>query len=125
MPRVCSANLAVMSGQFKKLGVWLDFDDPYQTMDPEYIEAAWWTIQRAAGRGMLERGFRVVNWCPRCATAIADAEVEYWDETDPSVFVKFPVIGKKTNTSSYGLLPRGHSRQTWLLQSTWISNTPS
>src|SRR5208337_686554 len=45
--------------------------------------------------GMLERGFRVVNWCPRCATAIADAEVEYWDETDPSVFVKFPVTGKK------------------------------
>ncbi|HVP94826.1 MAG TPA: isoleucine--tRNA ligase [Methanoregulaceae archaeon] len=90
-----AANLVVMSDQFKKLGVWLDFDDPYQTMDPEYIEAAWWTIQRAAERGMLERGFRVVNWCPRCATAIADAEVEYWDETDPSVFVKFPVTGKK------------------------------
>ena len=90
-----TANLAVMSEQFKKLGVWLDFEDPYQTIQPEYIEAAWWTIQRAAERGMLERGFRVVNWCPRCATAIADAEVEYWDETDPSIFVKFPVTGKK------------------------------
>jgi len=87
-------NMVVMSGQFKKLGVWLDFDNPYQTIQPEYIEAAWWTIQRAAERGMLERGFRVVNWCPRCATAIADAEVEYWEETDPSIFVKFPLAGK-------------------------------
>jgi isoleucyl-tRNA synthetase len=87
-------NMKVMSGQFKKLGVWLDFDNPYQTIQPEYIEAAWWTIQRAAERGMLEQGFRVVNWCPRCATAIADAEVEYWEETDPSIFVKFPLAGK-------------------------------
>ena len=40
---------------------------------------------------MLDLGHRVVNWCPRCETAIADAEVEYWDERDPSVFVKFPL----------------------------------
>jgi isoleucyl-tRNA synthetase len=43
---------------------------------------------------MLERGHRVVNWCPRCETAIADSEVEYWDRKDPSIFVKFPVKGK-------------------------------
>jgi len=84
-------NKDVMSEQFKRLGVWMDFDDPYQTMQSEYIEAAWWTIKKADECGMLERGHRVVNWCPRCATAIADAEVEYWDETDPSIYVKFPV----------------------------------
>ena len=86
-------NKDIMSRQFMSLGVWLDFDDPYQTINPEYIEAAWWTLKRAHEEGMLEKGFRVVNWCPRCATAIADAEVEYWDETDPSIFVKFPVEG--------------------------------
>jgi isoleucyl-tRNA synthetase len=84
-------NKDVMSEQFKRLGVWMDFDNPYQTMQSEYIEAAWWTIKKADECGMLERGHRVVNWCPRCATAIADAEVEYWDETDPSIYVKFPV----------------------------------
>ncbi|OPX69118.1 MAG: Isoleucine--tRNA ligase [Methanoregulaceae archaeon PtaB.Bin056] len=86
-------NKDIMSEQFMRLGVWLDFDDPYQTMHPGYIEAAWWTLKRADEEGMLERGFRVVNWCPRCATAIADAEVEYWDERDPSIFVKFPLEG--------------------------------
>jgi len=51
----------VMSEQFKRLGVWLDFDDPYQTIKPYYIEAAWWTLKQAFERGMLERGHRVVN----------------------------------------------------------------
>lgn len=87
-------NKDVMSEQFMRLGVWLDFADPYQTMDPRYIEAAWWTCRKAAEHNMLEKGYRVVNWCPRCSTAIADAEVEYWDETDPSIYVKFPVRDK-------------------------------
>ena len=89
-----ATNKDIMSEQFKRLGVWMDFDDPYQTMHPGYIEAAWWTLKRAEEEGMLEKGFRVVNWCPRCATAIADAEVEYWDERDPSIFVKFPLAGE-------------------------------
>ena len=87
-------NKKLMDDQFAALGVWLDFPGAYQTVRPEYIEAAWWTLARAEDRGMLERGHRVVNWCPRCETAIADAEVEYWDESDPSVFVKFPLKGR-------------------------------
>ncbi|MDD3574329.1 MAG: isoleucine--tRNA ligase, partial [Methanospirillum sp.] len=83
----------IMSEQFKALGIWMDFDDPYQTVMPEYIEAAWWTLKKADEKGLLERGHRVVNWCPRCETAIADSEVEYWDEQDPSIFVKFPIHG--------------------------------
>ena len=89
-----AANMEVMSRQFEALGIWLDFADPYQTMKPEYIEAAWWTLARADEEGMLERGHRVVNWCPRCATAIADSEVDYADVTDPSIYVKFPLTGK-------------------------------
>ena len=84
-------NRELMSDQFRALGVWLDFENPYQTVTPDYIEAAWWALKRADEEGMLDLGHRVVNWCPRCETAIADAEVEYWDERDPSVFVKFPL----------------------------------
>jgi isoleucyl-tRNA synthetase len=87
-------NKKLMDEQFESLGVWLDFPGAYQTVKPEYIEAAWWTLAKADEHGMLERGHRVVNWCPRCETAIADAEVEYWDENDPSIFVRFPLTGK-------------------------------
>ncbi len=88
-------HMEIMSDQFRRLGVWLDFENPYQTIKEDYIESAWWTIRQADERGLLERGHRVVNWCPRCETAIADSEVEYWDETDPSIFVKFPIVGRE------------------------------
>ncbi len=80
-----------MTLQFQNLGVWLNWKDPYMTLRDEYIEAAWWTLKQAHEKQLLEKGRRVVNWCPRCETAIADSEVEYWDETDPSVYIKFPL----------------------------------
>ncbi|MGA9098449.1 MAG: isoleucine--tRNA ligase [Methanotrichaceae archaeon] len=83
-----------MTAQFKALGVWMDWDNPYMTLRNEYMEAAWWTLKKAHEHGLLERGLRVVNWCPRCETAIADSEVEYWEETDYSIYVKFPVEGE-------------------------------
>ncbi len=78
-----------MTDQFNTLGVWLDWEDPYMTLKDEYIEAAWWTLKQAREKDLLEIGKRVVNWCPRCETAIADAEVEYEDRTDPSIYIKF------------------------------------
>lgn len=84
-----------MTLQFKNLGVWLNWRDPYMTLRDEYIEAAWWTLKQAHEKKLLERGLRVVNWCPRCETAIADSEVEYWDEIDPSVFIKFPLANEE------------------------------
>lgn len=84
-----------MTQQFMDLGVWLDWEDPYMTLKDEYIEAAWWTLEKGYEKGLLEQGKRVVNWCPRCETAIADSEVEYWDEEDPSVYIKFNVRGEE------------------------------
>ena len=84
-------NRDAMTEQFKRLGVWMDWENPYMTVKAEYINSAWWTVKKAHEKGLLERKLMVVNWCPRCETALADAEIEYWDETDPSIFVKFPV----------------------------------
>ncbi|HEX7627399.1 MAG TPA: isoleucine--tRNA ligase [Candidatus Methanoperedens sp.] len=84
-----------MTLQFQNLGVWLNWKDPYMTLRDEYIEAAWWTLKKAHEKNLLERGLRVVNWCPRCETAIADSEVEYSDVSDPSVYIKFPVVNEE------------------------------
>ena len=84
-----------MAEQFKSLGVWMDWDNPYLTIMNYYIQGAWWTLHQAHRKGLLYTAERVLSWCPRCETALAEAEVEYWDETDPSIYVKFPVEGRE------------------------------
>jgi isoleucyl-tRNA synthetase len=69
----------------------MDWDDPYKTVDPEYMEAAWWGFKQAHERGLVEQGMRSINQCPRCETAIANNEVEYHDVGKPSIYVKFPL----------------------------------
>ncbi|MDY6818032.1 MAG: isoleucine--tRNA ligase, partial [Halobacteriales archaeon] len=76
---------------FKSFGVWMDWDDPYKTVTPEYMEAAWWGFKQAHERGLVERGKRSISQCPRCETAIAKNEVEYHQVEDPSIYVKFPL----------------------------------
>ncbi|AQL42517.1 isoleucine--tRNA ligase [Halorientalis sp. IM1011] len=76
---------------FKSFGVWMDWDDPYKTVRPEYMEAAWWGFEKAHERGLVEQGQRSISQCPRCETAIANNEVEYEHVDDPSIYVKFPL----------------------------------
>ncbi|MFC4249603.1 isoleucine--tRNA ligase [Natribaculum luteum] len=78
-----------LQSDFKSFGVWMDWDDPYKTVNPEYMEAAWWGFSKAAERGLVEKGQRSISQCPRCETAIANNEVEYEDVEDPSIYVKF------------------------------------
>ncbi|WP_207586640.1 isoleucine--tRNA ligase [Halomontanus rarus] len=80
---------------FKSFGVWMDWDDPYKTVEPEYMEAAWWGFSKAAERGLVEQGHRSISQCPRCETAIANNEVEYEDVEDPSIYVKFDLADRE------------------------------
>ncbi len=87
-------NLDVMSGQFKRLGIWMDWEHPYKTTDDYYIEGCWWAIKKAAEKELLYRGKKVVTVCPRCETAIAKHEQEYKTVKENSVYVKFPIASK-------------------------------
>ncbi|ELY64017.1 isoleucine--tRNA ligase [Natronococcus jeotgali] len=78
-----------LQSDFQDFGVWMDWDDPYRTVEPEYMEAAWWGFSKAAERGLVEKGHRSISQCPRCETAIANNEVEYEDVADPSIYVTF------------------------------------
>ncbi|MBI1764128.1 MAG: isoleucine--tRNA ligase [Acidobacteria bacterium] len=74
---------------FKRLGVFGEWEDPYITMAPRYQA----NIVRAFGkfveRGAVYKGSRPVHWCISCVTSLAEAEVEYADHTSYSVYVKF------------------------------------
>ncbi len=86
---------AKMTDEFRMLGVWMDWDHPYLTVDPSYMASVWWTLKQAYDKGLLTTDVRVLPWCPRCETALAEAEIEYWDETDPSIYVKFEIEGEE------------------------------
>ncbi|MFX1575901.1 MAG: isoleucine--tRNA ligase [Promethearchaeota archaeon] len=89
------SNLNRMTEQFKRLGVWMDWEHPYRTIDNPYIEGTWYLMKRAHERGFLYRGLRSIDCCVRCETALAKREHEYRTIEDYSIWVKFPVIGRK------------------------------
>ncbi|MBD3210863.1 isoleucine--tRNA ligase [Candidatus Micrarchaeota archaeon] len=84
----------VMGGQFLSLGVWMDFDNPYITYYDDYINSSWRTLKMAHEKGLMTEGVYVLPYCYRCETTMANYELEYDEESDPSIFVKYPVKGK-------------------------------
>ena len=89
-----------LQDDFKSFGVWMDWENPYKTVSPEYMEAAWWGFSQVAERGLVDQGKRSISQCPRCETAIANNEVEYEDREDPTVYVKFPLREGERSESS-------------------------
>jgi len=77
--------------QFKRLGVLGDWDRPYLTMAPDYELAILRVFRELVQAGYIYRGKKPVYWCASCETALAEAEVEYADRQDTSIYVKFPV----------------------------------
>ena len=81
----------------KRMGFWVDFDEAYWTMSPEYVESVWWSLQQIWNKGLLVQDHRVAPYCPRCGTGLSDHELAQGYETikDPSVFVRFPATSGK------------------------------
>ena len=76
----------------RRMGFWVDFDEAYWTMSPEYVESVWWSLQQIWKKGLLVQDHRVAPYCPRCGTGLSDHELAQGYETvvDPSVFIRFP-----------------------------------
>ncbi|WP_418279922.1 isoleucine--tRNA ligase [Halorubrum sp. DTA98] len=88
-------NREAMDDDFQSIGVWMDWDDPYKTVSPEYMESAWWAFAQVADNGLVEQGKRSISQCPRCETGLANNEVEYEHVDDPSIYVKFPLADRE------------------------------
>jgi isoleucyl-tRNA synthetase len=98
---MCRQSVYRYLGEFedilKRVGYWVDFDNAYITLSPEYIESCWWAIKRMWDKGLVYQGYRVTPHCPRCGTSLSSHEVAqgYKEDTeDPSVYIKFKVTGK-------------------------------
>ncbi|MCW8956278.1 MAG: isoleucine--tRNA ligase [Gammaproteobacteria bacterium] len=77
---------------FKRLGVFGDWDNPYLTMDYEFEANIVRTLGKIIDKGHLHKGSKPVHWCLDCGSALAEAEVEYYDKTSPAIDVAFMAV---------------------------------
>ncbi|OII63969.1 isoleucine--tRNA ligase [Streptomyces sp. CC53] len=93
----CRASVSRHTDAFAELttrmGYWVDLDEAYWTLNPEYIDSVWWSLKEIHDKGLLVQDHRVAPWCPRCGTGLSDHELAQGYETvvDPSVYVRFPL----------------------------------
>lgn len=79
----------IQKEEFRRLGVFGDWDNPYLTLDKKYEYEIVRALGKLVEKGFIYRGLKPVNWCITCETALAEAEVEYENKSSPSIFVKF------------------------------------
>lgn len=84
--------IEVQLKEFERLGVVMDWNHPYSTMDFSYEAAILEAFSDFVADGYIERKNKTVPWCPSCQTVLASAEIEYQDRKDPSIYVLFPVV---------------------------------
>ena len=90
----------IQKEEFKRLGVFGHWEDPYLTMTPAYEASIVREFGKVVAAGGVYKGKKPVLWCPFDETALAEAEVEYKEHTSPSIFVKFPFNYKPSTLSS-------------------------
>ena len=89
-----------------RIGYWVDMDDPYVTLETDYIETGWWILKQLWDRGLLYQDRRGTPHCPRCVSSLSSHEVAlgYRENTpDPSVFIKFQATDWPDATPTYFL----------------------
>ncbi len=95
----------------ERIGFWIDLDNAYKTLDPDYIESVWWALQQIHERGLLYEKLKVVPYCPRDQVTLSSHELGqpdvYREVEDPSVYVRLPVL------ADHGPLERGDELIVW------------
>ena len=75
-----------------RLGRWVDFDNDYKTMNPEYMESIWWVFKSLWDKGLVYQGHYILPFCPRCSTVLSNHELAqggYKDVHDPAITIRF------------------------------------
>ncbi len=106
--------LDIQRKEFRRLGVFGQWDKPYMTMDPSYEAATAAELANFSENGSLVRSKKPIYWCCSCQTALAEAEVEYADHTSSSVYVRFPFADKRLS-DIFPTLTEQERQQTYII----------
>lgn len=77
-----------------RLGRWVDFDNDYKTMNPDYMESIWWVVKQLWDKGLIYEGSYILPYCPRCSTVLSNHELNlggYQEDQDPAITIKFRI----------------------------------
>jgi len=96
--------LNIQREEFKRLGVFGDWEKPYITMSRSYEASIVREFGKIVKNGYVYRGKKPVHWCPSCVTALAEAEVEYADKESPSIYVRFRIQDSGFKTDTYFII---------------------
>ncbi|EKF74485.1 isoleucyl-tRNA synthetase [Alcanivorax hongdengensis A-11-3] len=98
---------------FIRLGVFGDWDNPYLTMDYAFEANIIRGLGKIVENGHLQQGFKPVHWCLDCASALAEAEVEYYDKVSFAIDVAFPVVDVADFAARSGIEAKAPSLVIW------------
>ncbi|MBR1402735.1 MAG: isoleucine--tRNA ligase [Treponema sp.] len=93
----CRASVLKYTGEWRKtitrMGRWVDFDNDYKTMNPDFMETIWWVAKSLWDKGMIYEGKYILPYCPRCATVLSTHELAqgYKEKQDPAITIRFKV----------------------------------
>lgn len=100
----------VQREDFKRLGVIGDWQHPYITMDFHYEADIIRALGKVLANGHILKGYKPVHWCLDCASALAEAEVEYADKTSPSIDVRFYVCDESAFLKCFESFEHGNGK---------------
>ncbi|OIO49638.1 MAG: hypothetical protein AUJ34_00830 [Parcubacteria group bacterium CG1_02_41_12] len=109
----------------ERMGRWVDFDNDYKTMDPDFMESIWSVFKELYDKDLLYESYRCLHICPRCETTLAQSEVAqgYMDVKDLSVTVKFE-LEDDLNRHPLGILRAGSERSVLTESKDLIKDAP-
>lgn len=90
-----------------RLGRWVDWDNQYRTMDPEFMESVWWVFSALYEKGLVYKGYKVVPYSPRITAVLSNFEANqnYQDVQDPAITVKFELNDEKAYLLAWTTTP--------------------
>jgi len=91
----------------ERMAYWVDLDNPYVTLDNNYVESCWWALKQMFDKELLYRGHKVLPYCPQTGTSYSSHEVAlgYKEVEEPSVYVKFKLIDDNASILAWTTTP--------------------